>query len=266
MLSSDQVQQVVGADAYGSDGEKIGKVGQIFLDDQTGEPVFATVHTGLFGMNENFVPMTNASISEGRLDVGFDKELVKGAPNVDPDDGHLSPEEEQALYDYYGIAYSGGVDETTYTETDTEGVGYSRETSDRPDDSMTRSEEQVRIGKTREVTGRARLRKYVVTENVTITVPVRREKAVLESVPIGDGDFDGDTGDFVDGEALEGSPEIVLSEEVPVVETVVRPVERVRLGTEQYVENETVTEEVRKERIEVQGDVIEPGEGTDTDR
>ncbi len=275
MLSQDQVQQVVGAEAYGSDGEKIGKVGQIFLDDQTGEPVFATVNTGLFGMNENFVPMTNASISQGRLDVGFDKELVKGAPNVSPDDGHLSPEEEQALYDYYGIAYSGGetypestggVDETTYSTTDTERSGYGAEQSDRTDDSMTRSEEQVRIGKTREVTGRARLRKYVVTENVTITVPVRREKAVLESVPIGEGDFDDDSGDIVEGAALEGSPEILLSEEVPVVETVVRPVERVRLGTEQYVENETVTEEVRKERIEVQGDVIEPGEGTDTDR
>lgn len=267
MLSSDQVQQVVGADAYGSEGEKIGKVGQIFLDDSTGEPVFATVHTGLFGMNENFVPMTNASISEGRLDVGFDKELVKGAPNVDPDDGHLSPEEEQALYDYYGIAYSGGVDEATYAETDAAGIGDSREMSDRTDDSMTRSEEQVRIGKTREVTGRARLRKYVVTENVTITVPVRREKAVLESVPIGEGDFDGDTGDLIEGGSVsEGSPEIVLSEEVPVVETVVRPVERVRLGSEQYVENETVTEEVRQERIEVEGDVIERDEGTTTDR
>ncbi len=278
MLSQDQVQQIVGADAYGSDGERIGSVGQVFLDDVTSEPVFATVNTGLFGRSETFIPLANASMSEGRLDVGFDKSRVTGAPNVSPDDGHLSPEEEQALYDYYGIAYVGDGDtfsdqdttvtDTTYTTSAISDTGYDDQPGSREitDDSMTRSEEELRVGKTSEVTGRVRLRKYVVTENVTITVPVRKEKAVVENVPVGEED-DGDYGEVLEGVAVsEGSPDIVLSEEVPVVETVVRPVERVRLGKEEVTEMETITDEVRKERIEVEGDVVDPDQGTEADR
>lgn len=266
MLSHDEVQQVIGTDAYGADGERIGEVGQIFLDDQTGEPVFATVNTGMFGTSENFVPMTGASVQDGRLVVGFDGDRVKGAPNVSPDEGHLSPDEEQALYDYYGVPYSTDADafpeavtgdetgDATYDATGTAGA----------DDAMTRSEEKLRVGKQREVTGRARLRKYVVTEEVTITVPVRKEKAVLEAVPVGEEESVGADGDIVEGAPLaEGSPEIVLSEEVPVVETVVQPVERVRLGTERVIEMETVTEEVRKERIVAEGDIIDRGDGSD---
>lgn len=261
MLTSDDVQEVVGADAYGSDGSKIGKIGQVFLDDQTGAPVFATVHTGLLGMSENYVPLDQAIFVAGRLELGFDSKQVKGAPHVSPDDGHLSPDEEQALYAYYGLSY-GGEEPTAYSgqhvldETTVSSV-----TEAPPDDAMTRSEEQLHVGKRREVSGRVRLRKYVVTENVQITVPVRREKAVLESIPAGEDDGDVDRGDIIEGAALSGEqPEIILSEEVPVVETVVQPVERVRLGTEEYVEEETVTAEVRKEQIEVTGDVTDANE------
>jgi stress response protein YsnF len=262
MLSSDDVQYVVGADAYGSDGAKIGKIGQVFLDDQTGEPVFATVNTGLFGRGETFIPLAQASVTQGRVDVGFDRETVKAAPHVSPDGGHLDPGEEQTLYDYYGLAYptdqmyddDATERESTYqAQTRTDMV--ESQPSTEADRAMTRSEEQLNVGKRREVTGRARLRKYVVTENVTVTVPVRREKAVLESVPVDESDVDVDS-EIVEGAPLSGdSPEIVLREEVPVVETVVRPVERVRLGTEEYTDEETVTGEVRKERIALEGDV-----------
>lgn len=267
MLSEDQVQEVIGADAYSSDGERIGSVGQIFLDDVTEEPVFATVDTGLAGGSKSFIPLANASVTQGRLDVGFDKSRVDGAPSVSADDNHLSPEEERALYDYYGIAYEGdgeapfdadaGTSESTYEVT---GEPASTE------NSMTRSEEQLRVSKTKEVTGRVRLRKYVVTENVTVTVPVRKEKAVLEAVPVGEVVDDADQDIIERAQLSEGSPEIVLNEEVPVVETVVRPVERVRLGTEEVTEMETVTEEVRQERIAVEGDVVEDGAGSELDR
>lgn len=277
MLSSDEVQQVVGADAYGSDGEKIGKIGQVFLDDQTGQPVFATVNTGLFGMSESFVPLSAASVSGGRVDVGFDRDRVKGAPNVSLEGGHLSPEEEQVLYDYYGLTYSpddylDSDRETTYaaTTTDTTYVSDSVVTDDQAsarnvdDDGgeMVRSEERLDISKRREVVGRARLRKYVVTENVTMTVPVRREKAVLEAIPAGADVSDIPDDEIVtDGSVTSGDlPEMILSEEVPVVSTVVQPVERIRLGKEEFTENETVTEELREERIEVEGDVTDPGE------
>jgi stress response protein YsnF len=270
MLSSDDVQRLVGADAYGSDGEKIGTIGQVFLDDQTGDPVFATVNTGLFGMSESFVPLAEATIGDGgTVDVGFDRERVKGAPHVSPDGGHLSPEEEQTLYDYYGLTYASG---SGYDDAGGE-TTYERTVESQPvteDDAMTRSEERLRVGKRREVSGRARLRKYVVTENVTVTVPVRREKAVLESVPVGEeADSDILTEGIAEGAPATGEqPEIILHEEVPVVETVVKPVERVRLGAEEFTTEETVTEPVREERIEVTGDVADAAdvadEGDDT--
>ncbi len=245
MLSDEQLQQAIGSTAYGSDGEKIGKVGQIYLDDQTGQPEWATVNTGLFGTSESFVPLSDASFSGDRLTISHSKDKVKGAPNVGDSDGHLEPEQERELYDYYGLSYSDGDDTTRTTETyATSGT----------DDAMTRSEERVNVGTRSEEAGRARLRKYVETEHVEQTVPVRKERAVLEREPITDANI----GDATSGQDItEDEHEVVLHEERPVVEKTVEPVERVRLGTEEVTTQETVTEEVRKERIEVDGDVAD---------
>lgn len=266
MLSQDQVQQAVGADAYGPDGDKIGKVGQIFLDDQTGEPVFATVNTGLFGMSENFVPISDASYSEDRFTLPFGKDRIKDAPSINPDDGHLSPDEEQQLYEYYGVAYSDS-DQTSGTDySDTDTSTDTREVSDRTDstdDAMTRSEEQLRVGTQTRETGRARLRKYVETEQANVSVPVRKEKAVLEREPITDSNYD----EATDGPLIsEEDHEVTLSEEVPVVDKEVKPVERVRLTTETEVHDETVSDEVRKERIDSEGDVGYTGTTDTTNR
>jgi uncharacterized protein (TIGR02271 family) len=264
MLDNSQIERLNGTEAYGSDGEKIGKVGQVYLDDQTGQPTWATVNTGLFGMNESFVPLSQASMSGDTLTVPYDKDRVKGAPNV-ASDAHLSPEEERNLYEYYGLSYSdaGTYDDTTttgtagYADTTTTGTtttGNTGHDTSGPttDEAMTRSEEQVRVGTESREAGRARLRKYVVTENVTQTVPVRREKAVLETEPITDANI----GDATSGPDIsEEEHEVVLREERPVVQKDTVPVERVRLGTEEVVSEETVTEEVRKERIEADGNV-----------
>lgn len=268
MLEQNQIDQVTGSEVYGSDGEKIGKVGQIYLDDQTGQPQWATVNTGLFGMNESFVPLEEASFSGDRLSVPYDKSKVKDAPNVS-EDGHLSPEEEQGLYSYYGVDYGGGysgTDTTTgqaatgqattgYPGTDadrergTEGYDTSGPTTD---DAMTLSEERVNVGTQSQEASRARLRKYVVTENVTQTVPVRKEKAVLDREPI----TDANRGDATAGPDIsEEEHEVVLNEERVVVSKTTEPVERVRLGTEQVTEQQSVTEEVRKERVETEGDI-----------
>ena len=107
MLTEDQAREVIGATAYGDDGEKIGKVGQLFLDDQTGQPEFVTVNTGLFGTSESFVPVADATYNGDRLVVPFSKDKVKDAPNVDLDGRHLDESEEQRLYDYYGMSSSG---------------------------------------------------------------------------------------------------------------------------------------------------------------
>ncbi|MEJ7628777.1 MAG: YsnF/AvaK domain-containing protein, partial [Nocardioidaceae bacterium] len=131
--------------------------------------------------------------------------------------------------------------------------GYDRsETTTDGDDAMTRSEERVEVGTQSREAGRARLRKYVVTENVTETVPVRKEKAVLEREPVTDANADEATSG---ADISEAEHDVVLHEERPVVQKTVEPVERVRLGTEEVQSEETVTEEVRKEQIETDGDI-----------
>ena len=255
MLEQNQIDQAAGSTAYGSDGDKIGKVGQIYLDDQTGQPEWATVNTGLFGTSESFVPLRDATFSGDRLTVPFDKDKVKNAPNVS-EDGHLSPEEEEELYRYYGADYgttTGYVD--TGVDTDRETVGYDT-SGPTTDDAMTLSEEKLNVGTRSQEAGRARLRKYVVTENVTMTVPVRKEKAVLEYEPITDANRDEALGG---PDISEEEHEVVLHEEVPVVQKTTEAVERVRLGTEQVTEQVTVTEQVRKERVETDGDVTDLG-------
>jgi len=61
MLNETELHDVLGSTAYGADGNKVGKVGQVFVDDKTGSPEFATVNTGLFGTSESFVPLVDAT-------------------------------------------------------------------------------------------------------------------------------------------------------------------------------------------------------------
>jgi uncharacterized protein (TIGR02271 family) len=269
----------IGQTLYSSDNEKIGKIGQVFLDDDTDRPEFLTVNTGLFGMNESFVPAAEADVTGDGVRVPFTKDQVKDAPNVDVDSGHLDESEERRLYEHYGMTYSGrssdsGLSEggtglagdttTTSGTTGTAGTAgttgtFTREDSaghdtsgPNTDEAMTRSEERLDVGTTSQEAGRARLRKYVTTEQETVTVPVKKERAVLETEPI--------TGENRD-EALSGPDiseeehEVVLTEERAVVGKTAEPVERVKLGTETVTDEETVTEEVRKEHIEAEGDV-----------
>ena len=302
MLDRDQVAQVIGSDVYGSDGEKIGTAGEIYADDQTGELDWVTVNTGLFGIKESFVPLAEASFVDGRLVVPYDKARVKGAPSV-AGEVHLSPEEEQELYAYYGLSTtepaSGGqlgdvdeqvgdsVDDERTTVASTAGSGGYDTSGPATDDAMTRSEEQLNVGTRTQAASRARLRKYVVTEEVTVTVPVRREKVVLEQEPLTGDEAAGATSGRSSAEAvgagggqelseaelaavgnrdLSAGDEIILHEEVPVVHMGVREVERVRLGTEQVTEERVVTEELRKERVEVDGDVDPSSPTTGPDR
>ena len=273
MINENEIRNVIGQNAYDSNGDKIGKVGHVFLDDETGQPEFATVNTGLFGTSETFVPIANATIDGDRLTVPFTKDQIKDAPNVDADGGHLDQSEEARLYQHYGMSYSerssdtglaGGYGDTTGTTTGTttgyagtdnvhgtEGYDTSGPTTD---DAMTRSEEHLEVGTTTQEAGRARLRKYVTTETETATVPVTKERAVIETEPI----TDGNVGDALDGPTIsEEEHEVVLREEEAVVSKTAQPVERVRLGTEAVTEQETVTEEVRKEHIEAEGDITD---------
>ena len=254
MVSTNEVQQLLqgGGNVVSSDGSKIGSIGQVYLDDQTSQPEWVTTNTGLFGTSETFVPLANATVSGNDVVVPFDKDKVKDAPRVGDSDGHLSEQEEAELYRYYGLDYSAP---TTTAGTDVPGTVGHDTSGPTTDTAMTRSEEELHVGTVQREAGRARLRKYVETEQVTETVPVRKERAVIEREPITDANVSAAT----DGPAIsEEEHEVVLTEEHAVVDKTTVPVERVRLDKTTEVEQEQVSEEVRKEQIVVEGDVDAP--------
>ena len=252
MITEQQLSTVIGSTAHGADG-KLGTVGEVYLDDETGRPEWATVRTGMFGTKESFVPLAEADLSGSDLRLPYDKDKVKNAPQIDTD-GHLSPAEEADLYRYYGVGVAtetARVD-TVGTETDANRHGTVGHDTSGPttDDAMTRSEEQLHVGTQRVESGVARLRKYVVSENVTETVPVTREEVRVEREPI----TDANVGNALDGPAIsEEEHEVVLHAERPVVQKEAVPVERVRLDTETVTEQAQVNETLRKEEVEVDG-------------
>jgi uncharacterized protein (TIGR02271 family) len=246
MIATETLDRVIGQDVYDDDGDKIGSVSEVYLDDATGQPEWVTVRTGLFGTKESFVPIRDAELTDEGLRVPLDKARVKDAPRIDADT-HLSPQEEQELYRYYGMADAAMRDRDG---TDVPGAVGRDVSGPTTDDAMTRSEERLSVGTRAEEVGRARLRKYVVTENVTETVPVTREEVRVEREPITDANVDR----ALAGPAIsEEEHEVTLYAERPVVEKEAVPVERVRLGTETVTDQETVAADVRKERIEVDG-------------
>ncbi len=267
MIGTDTISRVIGQDVYDESGEKIGSAAEVYLDDETGQPEWVTVRTGIFGTKESFVPIRNADLTDDGVRVPVSKTKVKDAPKIDTD-GHLSPQEEEELYRYYGMGagmgtgMDAGVDTgrtmtTTETTTGMAGTGtdtrapVGRDTSGpTTDDAMTRSEERLNVDTRSQEVGRARLRKYVVTENVTETVPVSREEVRVEREPI----TDANVGKAMDGPAIsEEEHEVTLHAETPVVEKEAVPVERVRLDKATVTDEAQVSEGLRKEEVEVEG-------------
>jgi uncharacterized protein (TIGR02271 family) len=249
MPTIQDVQTWKGLNLHDNDGDKIGEIVDVYLDRQTNEPEWIAVKTGLFGSNVSFVPIREARGGGDGVTVPYEKSLVKDAPNAEAD-GELSPEEERRLYQHYNVEFGDFDSDADYATGDVGGPG--QDTSGpNTDNAMTRSEEELRVGKTQAEVGRARLRKYIVTENVETTVPVQREEVRIEREPITEGNVD----DALDGPALsEEEHEVTLHAEQPVVEKNVVPKERVRLEKDTFTEEETVSDEVRKERIEADGD------------
>ena len=246
MVDIDTVRSWQGRTMVDRDGDRVGTIESIYVDDQSGQPEWALVNTGLFGTKSTFVPLAQANPSGDNVQVPYEKQLIKDAPKMDPD-GHLSEQEEQELWRHYGLdydaAYSG--QQASY---DT--AGYDR-TARAGDDAMTRSEEELQVGTTARERGRVRLRKYVTTEQQQVTVPVQREEVRVEREPITDANVDAATSG---PEISEAEHEVTLREEEPVVEKRAVPKERVRLDTETVTDERQVGEEVRKEQIEVEGD------------
>ncbi|MDT5120442.1 MAG: hypothetical protein QOE30_6181 [Mycobacterium sp.] len=232
-----QPERLIGSVALDPSGNKIGKIGQVYFDSITDQPSWITVSTGLLG-KQNFAPLAGARPSDEGLVLPVDKNTIKDAPDVE-DDGQLQPQEEQALYDYYA-SYLGTRPPATSSDSAT-GTG--------SDEAMTRSEERLRVGTEQVSAGKARLRKYVVTEQVTQTVPVSHEELRVEREPITDQNREAATSG---PDISEAEHEVTLHAERPVVAKETVPVERVRVGTDRVAEEETVSEQLRKEQIDVE--------------
>jgi hypothetical protein len=155
----DTVQNWQGRTMVDRDGDKIGRVEAIYLDDETGQPEWALVYTGLFGTKATFVPLAQANPVGDDVQVPYDKQLVKDAPGVEADQ-HLSEGEEQQLWHHYGLDYGTAATadrdrDGVYDDVQDSAVG--RDTSGpTTDDAMTRSEEELRVGTTQRERGRVR--------------------------------------------------------------------------------------------------------------
>jgi stress response protein YsnF len=274
MVSDQEMSAAIGGTAYGSEGDKLGTIEAFFADDRTGAPTWVSISTGLFGTRHSVVPMADATFTDGALRIPVTADAVKSAPPMEGE--HLDPADEEALRRHYGLTGTPPVQppvagpppvEPLPTTSEPAGTGArhaapaeTRGTGGAPSDgAMTRTEEKLLVGTERVATTRARLVKYVVTEDVQITVPIRREEIRVEQVPLDaeSGDWAGESLDVPAGSAgaasaADGLPdEIILHTERPVVTVEVVPVERVRLRTELVEGQETVTEQVQREQIVV---------------
>lgn len=279
-MDRNALDQLQNSTVFATDGDKIGSVGQVYLDDVTNEPTFVTVKTGLFGARETFVPLQQAQTTADGITVPFEKSFVKDAPNVDAD-GSLTPEEEQRIYEYYSMEYSAADYDGDVRRDDvrtdagaagvagTAGVagvadrrdeavvdGDRRDVTD-PDrrdvtdaDSVVVKDEHLNVGTERRASGRVRLRKQAYTTTETVEVPVTREEVVVERESVDPNSAEARTA------GRDGDVEVTTYEETPVVNKTV-DAEKVSLGKRQVQDTETVTEEVRHEDVKVDGDATD---------
>ncbi|MFE4060324.1 DUF2382 domain-containing protein [Streptomyces sp. NPDC059096] len=281
-----------GRSVYDRDGDKIGSIGQVYVGDRTGRPEWVTVRTGLFGMKESLVPLSGARRAGEDIHVPYAKDTVKEAPRLDADE-HLDPGQEKQLYQHYGLTAAGGIGTAAGTGTAAggrtrAGTGMSTgsgmstgraatpegtrgpamagsatrgadlgdmRTGEKHGEELIRSEEELHVTTEEREVGHARLRKVVVTENVTTSVPLSHEEVRVVHEAISPEDRTS-VRDMRIGEA---QTEVTLHADQPVISKESIPVERVRMETEKVTEQREVSAEVRKEQIEYDTDQEEKG-------
>ena len=274
MTNAEELQNIIGRTAVDRDGKKVGKIGQIYLDDDSGSPRWVTISTGLFGTNESFAPIRGYRHDGDNILLDVTKDQVKDAPNMDAD-SHLDAAENDRLHAYYAASFSGDSDtdtgwaDTSYRdESNAAGAAASSGMPGRDvgvvdivgratrgddtsglntNDAVTSREEPDAISSNKAEGARARLRRYVVTENVTVTVPVSHDEVSVKREPISNNDISVATSAH---EISEDEREVILYSEQPVVRKETVAVERVRLNTETVTGNEEIAQQVRKEQAE----------------
>ncbi|MDQ3867138.1 MAG: PRC and DUF2382 domain-containing protein, partial [Actinomycetota bacterium] len=242
-IALEDLRSARGQPVYASDGAKIGKVEEIFLDEETGRPEWIGVGTGFLGSKRAVVPVAGMSRAEDGFRVPYTEDQVNETPDIDSDE--ISQETEARLYSIYGIEYSERRSGTGLPEDELAGGAVASETPRGfvGERDVVRSEEELEVGKRDVEAGRARLRKWVETEPVAMDVELQRETARVTREPIDEP---------VSGTEIgEEEVDVPLRAEQPVIEKQTVAKERVGLEKDVETKTETVSEELRKERVDV---------------
>ncbi|SDH04530.1 conserved domain-containing protein [Lentzea fradiae] len=252
MIDQTHVEALYDCDVIDNHGEKIGSVKRVWLEDGTGKPMWAEVHTGLFGMKESFVPIQQGSVAGGAIKVPVSKQQVKDAPSVQTSDDHMTDEEQDALYRHYGLIPQAKTGEHDRLEDTGRTADTGRHAAGRRGATegaeVTLSEEKLDVGTRKVEAGRVRLVKHTVTEQRNVSVPVTHEEVRVVREPVQGGVRDSDRA-FADEQA-----EVTLEREEPVVSKHAEATERVRLEKDAVTEQRDVKGEVRKETVDVERD------------
>jgi len=278
MTDKRNIQDLLNATAFDAQGEKLGKINNLFVDDKTGQPTFIEVNHGLFGMSSSLVPLRGHRLNGDELKLAFDKDLIKDAPDIDFEN-QLTAADQDTIYEHYHLTDVQDV-ETYVTDrpaaddsnlagfagaagAGAAGAGAAAGTTEK--DVIDRNEREVRepvagqsndiilekerlnVGTERVASGEARLRKYQVEETETVEVPVTREEVRIERTPISPEEAK----NYVGSDATEAT--VTLHEDKVNVTKESVPVERVSLGTEQVQETRTVTDTVKHDEIDTKG-------------
>ena len=239
-LDIQRLRQSQGAPVYDQDGDKIGSVNEVFVNEHGGQPEWLDIGTGFFGTHHVLVPLAGATAYEDGIRVNYQKDFVKDAPDVDLDDDYVAPADEQRLYSHYGVTRGTSGSTRSLPEADR------YLTDDDAEQQITRSEEELAVGKHDVEQGRLRVHKWVETEHVDVPVELRTEKARVTRERL-----DQPTGEHAIG---DDSIDVTLRKEEPVVHKDVVAKERIGIEKTTETDQRTVSGDVRKERVEVEGD------------
>lgn len=180
MIDSHNINSLFDADVVDPEGSKIGTVKHVYVDPDSGRPLFAGVTTGWFGMSESFVPLRDAEFDREVLHVEYDKETVKHAPRIDAD-GTLTDDDIDRIEDYY----DGGSADDSDDSDDSDDERRAREQVTAADDASAR--ERVVVDDQRPPRRRVRVHRYVVADEQPGTTPLSHEEMTVQRARSGDG-------------------------------------------------------------------------------
>ncbi len=243
--------QYAGYTVYDNAGSKIGKVDDLFLDEND-SPEYIGVKMGLLGTSSTLIPMELATTDEsaGTITVSSDKETVKNGPSFD-DDREITPEYENEVRGYYGL---GAAQTQTTGSYDTYEEEPRSEVTHDDELRVQRSEEELRAGTREREAGSVKVRKRVRTDRERIEVPVKHEEVSVERVPV--------SGEATEAQIGEEEVSVPVTEEEVIVDKRAVAKEEVRLRKDVVEGTEVVEEDVRREEIDVE-DATEQGRGLD---